>query len=64
VSHIKRSLTGRRIGLCENFLYRFKAAPRGRSRRRRGALAVALLALRSGRANASRLARRALASGR
>jgi hypothetical protein len=27
------------IGVCENFLYRFKAAPQGRSRRRHGALA-------------------------
>lgn len=29
------------INLCENFLYGFKAAPRGRSRRRLGRLVVA-----------------------
>jgi hypothetical protein len=36
---------------CENFLYYFKAAPQGRSRRRHGAQAVALAAapLRPGR---------------
>jgi hypothetical protein len=35
---VVRSLSGR---VCENFLYYFKAAPRGRSRRRLGALAYA-----------------------
>ena len=50
--------------VCENFLYYFKAAPPGRSRRRHGAPAVALLALRSGRANAGRLARKADFGGR
>ncbi len=29
------------LPLCEDFLYGFKAAPRGRSRRRHGALAFA-----------------------
>jgi hypothetical protein len=43
VPHIKRSLTPGAVrcrqvppGPCENFLYGFKAAPRGRSRRRLG----------------------------
>jgi hypothetical protein len=42
VSSIKRDSTLIRLIICENFLYGFKAAPRGRSRRRQGALAVAL----------------------
>jgi hypothetical protein len=50
--------------LCENFLYRFKAAPRGRSRRRLGAQAGTLLTRRAGRANAGRLARKADFGGR
>jgi hypothetical protein len=59
VSSLKRDTTACLACPCENFLYAFKAAPRGRSRRRRGAQAVALLTLRSGRADAGRLARRA-----
>jgi hypothetical protein len=47
------------IGLCENFLYRFKAAPQGRSRRRHGGQASAPAdAPAPARLNAGRLARK------
>ena len=48
LAEVDQALPRRRAALnpvlnpvCENFLYRFKAAPRGRSRRRLGAQAVA-----------------------
>ncbi len=48
------------LDTCENFLYVFKAAPRGRSRRRHGARAVTPAATpATARTNAGRLARKA-----
>jgi hypothetical protein len=56
VSTISRSPTDPPPGPCENFLYGFKAAPRGRSRRRLGRRSCAPAQLAS---DAGRLARKA-----
>ena len=47
------------IRVCENFLYRFKAAPRGRSRRRLGRRSRAPAGAPARLAQAGRLARKA-----
>ena len=60
VKHLPGQDNRASIGVCDNFLYGFKAAPRGRSRRRLGGLVVAHAdAPAPPGLNAGRLARKA-----